>query len=52
MEISWRTVLWPQFGAAIDLLENALVACPARLWTQRLLSAPSDHPLRAEIAAF
>jgi hypothetical protein len=23
----WRTALWQQFGAAIDTLENALVAC-------------------------
>ncbi len=31
----WRTALWQQFGAAIDMLENALVACPAPLWNQR-----------------
>ena len=36
METSWRIALWRQFGAAIDMLENALVACPASLWTQRL----------------
>jgi uncharacterized damage-inducible protein DinB len=52
MEISWGTVLWPQFGAAIDMLDNAMVACPAQLWNQRLWSAPSDHPLPAESAAF
>jgi hypothetical protein len=27
-ETTWRTALWQQFGAAIDMLENALVACP------------------------
>jgi uncharacterized damage-inducible protein DinB len=27
-----REVLWRQFGAAIDMLENALAACPDALW--------------------
>ena len=31
METSWRTALRRQFGAALDMLENALVACPASL---------------------
>src|SRR6266581_7483464 len=52
METSWRTALWQQFGAAIDMLENALVACPAPLWNQRLWSAPSDHSLPPEFAEF
>jgi len=52
METSWHTALWRQFGAAIDMLENALVACPAPLWTQRLWSAPSDHSLPPEFAEF
>jgi DinB superfamily len=34
------TALWRQFGAAIDMLENALVACPASLWQERLWSVP------------
>ncbi|GHO51723.1 DinB family protein [Ktedonobacter robiniae] len=45
METTLRTALWWQFGAAIDMLENALVACPASLWKERLWSAPSDHSL-------
>jgi hypothetical protein len=40
MEITLRTALWRQFGAAIDMLENALLACPAPLWTARLWSTP------------
>jgi len=36
METTWRTIVWRQFGAAIDMLENALVACPASLWKERL----------------
>ena len=27
-----RDVLWRQFGAAIDMLENAIAACPDELW--------------------
>jgi len=28
METTVRTALWQQFSAAIDMLENALLACP------------------------
>jgi hypothetical protein len=31
----WKTILWQQFGAAIDMLENALDACPDDLWSDR-----------------
>jgi len=44
METLWSTALWRQFGAAIDMLDNALVACPSSLWRQRLWSDPPDHP--------
>ncbi|HWI66438.1 MAG TPA: DinB family protein [Symbiobacteriaceae bacterium] len=27
--------MWKQFGAAIDMLENALLACPDELWGDR-----------------
>ena len=30
----WQTILWPQFGAAIDMLENAMRACPEDLWNR------------------
>jgi DinB superfamily len=26
--------IWPQFGAAIDMLENAIAECPENVWTQ------------------
>ena len=35
MDATWRTVLWQQFGAAIEMLENAVVACPEELWGDR-----------------
>jgi hypothetical protein len=42
MEPSWGAPLWRQLGAAIDMLDNALVACPDALWRQRLWSPPAD----------
>jgi hypothetical protein len=30
-----KTIIWQQFGAAIDMLENAMVACPDVLWHDR-----------------
>jgi len=32
---TWRTILWSQFGAAIDMLDNALLACPDEVWSDR-----------------
>jgi hypothetical protein len=53
MDPFWRTILWQQFGAAIDTLDNALVACPDSLWRWRLWRVPSsDHPLPPELAEF
>ncbi len=48
----WKTALWQQFGATIDMLENALLACPTSLWTQRLWRDQSDHPLPLGFAEF
>src|SRR5260370_1398406 len=52
METTVRTMVWRQFGAAIDMLENALVVCPASLWNQSLWSAPPDPPQPPADAAF
>ncbi|MCJ7458391.1 MAG: DinB family protein [candidate division Zixibacteria bacterium] len=35
MDNFWKKVVWQQFGAAIDMLENALVACPDEVWSDR-----------------
>jgi DinB superfamily len=35
MDDGWKEVLWRQFGAAIDMLENAVEACPDELWGDR-----------------
>jgi len=31
----WQTSTWKQFGAAIDMLDNAMRACPDDLWSDR-----------------
>ena len=36
MDNSWKTIIWQQFGAAIDMLENAIRACPVRVWGDRV----------------
>ena len=28
MDANWRIGIWQQFGAAIDMLENTVGACP------------------------
>ena len=52
MEGQWKTALWMQFGAAIDLLENALVACPDSLWRGRLWNVRSNPSVPPEFAEF
>jgi hypothetical protein len=31
----WKTIIWRQFGASIDMLEKAMQACPDELWSDR-----------------
>ncbi len=45
MEHLWKTVLWRQFGATIDMLENALLACPDAYWHGQLWRDHSERPL-------
>ncbi len=39
MDTTFKAILWQQFGAAIDMLENAMQACPDEVW-----SDPSHRP--------
>jgi hypothetical protein len=41
---TWRTITWQQFGAAIDMLANALRACPDELWSEPLWNNPLERP--------
>jgi hypothetical protein len=49
MDIIWKTVLWSQFGATIDMFGNALGACPDELWTATMWNDPTMQP---EFSAF
>lgn len=44
MDNFWQTIIWNQFGAALDMLENAVRACPDRLWRDNLWDDPTDAP--------
>lgn len=37
---TWRPILWQQFGASIEMLENAVSACPEELWADRSKKTP------------
>jgi hypothetical protein len=39
-----KEILWLQFGAAIETLQNALNACPDDLWQAHLWRAPEGRP--------
>src|SRR5262245_11057123 len=42
MDSILKTAIWQQFGAAIDMLDNAISACPDQLWTAGLWDDPED----------
>ena len=37
-----KTGIWQQFGAAIDMLDDAISLCPEHLWTAVLWKDPDD----------
>lgn len=48
-QLIWKTLIWQQFGAAIDMLENALQTCPDHLWQARI---HADHAGQQQFAEF
>jgi hypothetical protein len=52
METPWNTALWRQYGAAIDMLDTVLVACPDSLWRGRLWNVRPGHSAPPEFAEF
>lgn len=44
MDTTLKAAIGSQFGAAIDMLDNALRACPDDLWHVRLWNDPSMPP--------
>jgi hypothetical protein len=42
-----KTAVWQQFGAAIDMLAEAMQACPDELWSAALWPEPERQPAYA-----
>jgi hypothetical protein len=42
MDTALKTMVWQQFGAAIDMFDDAISTCPDRLWTAVLWDDPDD----------
>jgi uncharacterized damage-inducible protein DinB len=42
MDITTKNGLWQQFGAAIDMLDDAISMCPDHLWTASLWDDEDD----------
>ncbi len=49
MSVPWKTIIWSQFGAAIDTLDDMVCACPDELWRGRLWD---NAVARSEYAEF
>lgn len=43
MDVALKTMLWQQFGAAIDMLDDAIRLCPDSLWTAVVWQDPDDE---------
>jgi hypothetical protein len=42
MDAWLKDMLWGQFGGSVDMLDDAVSACPERLWTATLWVDPED----------
>jgi hypothetical protein len=42
MDTSFKRIIWQQFGAAIDMLDNTRRTCPDALWHGRLWDDPQS----------
>lgn len=49
MDDFWKKIIRQQFGAAIDMLENALRACPDELWAAQMWN---DRTMPPEFSQF
>jgi hypothetical protein len=48
MDTILKTGIWEQFGASIDMLDNAVRACPDQLWCAPLWHKPKGKPEYAQ----
>jgi hypothetical protein len=42
MDTFLKSIIWQQFGASIDMLDDAISLCPNQLWTAVLWKDPDD----------
>src|SRR5262245_61811656 len=47
MDTAIKSAVWQQFGAAIDMLDEAIRACPDELWIANLWNEPERPPAYA-----
>ena len=43
MSINWGSIIWHQFGAALDLLDDVIRACPDELWRDIIWDDPDGQ---------
>ena len=48
MDTMIKTGVWQQFGASIDMLADAMRACPDELWTASLWNAPDEEAVYSQ----
>jgi hypothetical protein len=48
MDNAWRSILWQQFGAALDMFGQAMDECPDELWQRQMWGERSDRPELSE----
>ena len=44
MDDAWRSMLWQQFGATLDMFGQAIDECPDELWQRQMWGEWSDRP--------
>src|SRR6058998_3306714 len=44
MDPLWKESVWQQFGAAIDMLDDAIRACPDALWRDHSWDLHAERP--------
>ena len=49
MDTIWRTGLWQQFGAALDMFEESVHACPDELWTASMWTPDPQQPIWSQV---
>ena len=48
MGFNWKEIIWQQFAATIEMLRNAIVACPDEHWQDNIWEDPTDDSAYTE----